>query len=92
MKKSSKLNKDLLISIFLVFQFMAALKPLIKEGKKLIGQSEVFLKRVLRTNEQLTLLANNLPLEEEAQNRQKRGTDWWAKLLGLYNEQQGLAL
>jgi hypothetical protein len=92
MKKSSKLNKDLLISIFLVFQFMAALKPLIKEGKKLIGQSEVFLKRVLRTNEQLTLLANNLPLEEEAQNRQKNGTDWLAKLLGLCNVQQGLAL
>jgi hypothetical protein len=68
------------------------LKPIIKESRKLIGQSEVFLKRVLRTNEELTGLANNLSLEGEAQNRQKKSTDWLAKMLGLYNKQSGMPL
>jgi hypothetical protein len=65
------------------------LKPIIHEGKSLIGQSEVYLIRVLRTNEKLSGLANNVPVGEEAQNGHSKNTDWLAQLLGIYDHEQG---
>ena len=64
------------------------MQPMIHEGRHLIGLAEKFLKRVLQTNEELTGLANNLPIEE-ARNGHKKGVDWLAKLLGIYNEEEG---
>jgi hypothetical protein len=65
------------------------LQPIVRKSKILIGQSEKFLTRVLKTNEELTGLANNLPLEEGAENRHKKGVDWLEKLLGIYNDKEG---
>jgi hypothetical protein len=54
--------------------------------KLLIGQSEKFLKRVLRTNEDLTGLAHNLPMER-TDNGKEKSKDYLAILLGLCNQQ-----
>jgi hypothetical protein len=67
------------------------MQPHILKSKRLIGQSEKYLKRVLRTNEDLTGLAYNLPIER-TQNGNEKPKDWLAILLGFYNEQGGIVI